>query len=198
MKKMTAVMECIFAVLLAACGSQPGVADVVSAEPWPSHAPDATPYVRLQSEAAPSPEEESEGGGDFENMEDFLRSIYAEEGSFYAKDWEMQMFRELPQDEPYNYVVHTDAMLRGEDTAEDHIRLAEQFAGLGCEARVKEMHAVYEGKEEVGWVTIVTTSPAHLWELSDEMGQPLHIEQLYPQVDARFESQIWPEGQDPS
>ena len=104
------------------------------------------------------------------------------------------MFRELPQDEPYHFVVRTNAMLSGADTADDHIALAKRFTELGCEAKVKEMRSVEDGQESFAWVTVVTTAPSHLWELSDSFGEQLHVEQLYPQVDARFETQIWPEG----
>ena len=193
MKKTVALIACLCGFLLSACGNQPGRADIVGTEAWPSHAPGATPYVRLKNEAQAEREEEPDEH--YNTYEELLRSMYAEEGDFYAKDWEMQMFRDLPQGEPYSFVVHTDVMLRGEDTLEEHILLAQKFADMGCAAKVKEMRAVYEGQEEIGWVTIVTTTPAHLWELSDRIGQRLHIEQLYPQVDARFEKTVWPEVQ---
>ena len=106
----------------------------------------------------------------------------------------MQMFRELPQDEPYSFVVRTDAMLQGADTLDDHIALAQIFAGLGCEAKVKEMRSIEDGKKFTAWVTIITTTPAHFWEISGSLKEKLHVEQLYQSVDIRFDTVVWPEG----
>ena len=181
--------------LLSACGGNPNTANIVSSSPWPSHEPEATPFIRLKSEVSSAPYPEAEGHVKvFASEEEMIRSIYAVEGKLYFKDWELQMFKELPQEEPYDFVIRTDVMLNGGDTVEDYIRLAQQFSDLGCQTRVKEMRAVFEGQEEFGWITIVNTTPSHLWELSTQVEDWLHVEQLYPQVDLRFETQIWPEA----
>ena len=103
------------------------------------------------------------------------------------------MFRDLPQDEPYSFVVHIDAMLQGTDTVDDHIALAQKFVELGCEAKVKEMRSIEDGKEYTAWVTIITTTPSHFWEISSSLDEKLHIEQLYKSVDIRFDTVVWPE-----
>jgi hypothetical protein len=103
------------------------------------------------------------------------------------------MFRELPQDEPYPFVVHTNAMLQGADTVDDHIALAQRFTELGCDAKVKEMRSIEDGKEYTAWVTIITTTPSHFWEISSSLDEKLHIEQLYKSVDIRFDTVVWPE-----
>ena len=192
MKRMAILPLFLCLVFLAACGGSAATAADASAAPWPSHAPEATPYVRLQTEPAAAPP--SEEGEQHESWEELLQSMYTEEGDFYGKDWEMQMFRELPQDEPYAFVVRTNAMLQGADTLDDHIALAQKFTDLGCEARVKEMRSVEEGQEHTAWVTVITTSPAHIWEISDSLGETLHIEQLYKSVDIRFDKVVWPEA----
>lgn len=180
---------------LTACGNHSESAEITTASPWPSHAPEATPYVRLQSETngLPSPESEQGQTEHEESYEDFIRSVFAEEGNYYGKNWELQMFKDLPQDEPYPFVVRTNAMLQGADTVEDHIALAKKFAELGCDAKVKEMRSVEDGKEYLAWVTIITTTPSHLWELSDSLEEQLHVEQLYQSVDIRFDTVVWPE-----
>ena len=189
MKHKMILFFVVCAVFLTACGSPSGSATVVTESPWPSHAPDATPYVRLKGEAMPAQDEVGESAEPIT-----FDSLYTTEGDFYGNKWEMQMFREeLPQDEPYRFVIRTNAMLSGGDTADDHIALAKRFTELGCEAIVKEMRSIEDGQEYIAWVTIVTTTPSHLWELSDRLGEQLHVEQLYPQVDTRFETQIWPE-----
>lgn len=189
MKHKLILLSVMCALFLTACGNSSGTAAVETESPWPSHAPDATPYVRLKDEAEPAPDEVGESSEPIT-----FDSLYTTEGDFYGNKWEMQMFREeLPQDEPYRFVIRTNAMLSGGDTADDHIALAKRFTELGCEAIVKEMRSIEDGQEYIAWVTIVTTTPSHLWELSDSLGEQLHVEQLYPQVDTRFETQIWPE-----
>ena len=195
MKYRIILLLILCTVFLTACGNRSESATIIPESPWPSHAPDATPYVRLQSETSGMQIPEN-GQGQAENYgsyEEFIRSIYAEEGNFYGKDWELQMFRELPQDEPYPFVIHTNAMLQGTDTVDDHIALAQKFVELGCEAKVKEMRSVEDGKEYLAWVTIITTTPSHLWELSDSLDEQLHVEQLYESVDIRFDTVVWPE-----
>ncbi len=180
---------------LAACGNSPDPADAAAGSTWPDHAPEATPYVRLQSEAAGSTDPQSGQGQteQYESYEDLKRRMYDEEGNYSAKDWELQMFRELPQDEPYPFVVHTNAMLQGADTVEDHIALAQEFVDLGCEAKVKEMRSIEDGKEYTAWTTIITTTPAHFWEISGSLDEKLFVEQLYKSVDIRFDTVVWPE-----
>ena len=140
----------------------------------------------------PSSETEQGQPEDYKSYEDIIHSIYAEEGNYYGKDWELQMFRELPQDEPYPFVVRTNAMLQGADTVDDHIALAQRFTELGCDAKVKEMRSIEDGKEYTAWVTIITTTPSHFWEISSSLDEKLHIEQLYKSVDIRFDTVIWP------
>ena len=126
MKRRTTLLLILCMIILAACGKRPEAATIVTASPWPSHAPGATPYVRLQAETGTMPNTEThQGPVEYsESYEDIIRKLYAEDGNYYGKDWEMQMFRELPQDEPYSFVVRTDAMLQGADTLDDHIALA--------------------------------------------------------------------------
>ena len=141
----------------------------------------------------PSSETEQGQPEDYKSYEDIIHSIYAEEGNYYGKDWELQMFRELPQDEPYPFVVRTNAMLQGADTVDDHIALAQRFTELGCDAKVKEMRSIEDGKEYTAWVTIITTTHSHFWEISSSLDEKLHIEQLYKSVDIRFDTVVWPE-----
>ncbi len=196
MKRRATLLLILCMIFLAACGKRPEAATIVTASPWPSHAPGATPYVRLQAESSTTPNSGTHQGPveHSESYEDIIRKLYTEDGNYYGKDWEMQMFRELPQDEPYSFVVRTDAMLQGGDTLDDHIALAQEFAELGCEAKVKEMRSIEDGKEFTAWVTIITTTPAHFWEISGSLEEKLHVEQLYQSVDIRFDTVVWPEG----
>lgn len=118
MKHRIILLLFLCTVFLTACGNRSESATITSESPWPSHAPDATPYVRLQSEAngMPAPENGQDQTEDYESYEDIIRRIYAKEGNFYGKDWELQMFKDLPQDEPYPFVIRTNAMLQGADT----------------------------------------------------------------------------------
>ncbi|MBQ9663727.1 MAG: hypothetical protein IJV40_11315 [Oscillospiraceae bacterium] len=195
MKHRIILLFFLCTVFLTACGNRSESATITPESPWPSHAPDATPYVRFQSEAngIPAPENEQGQTENYGSYEEFIHSIYAVEGKFYGKDWELQMFKDLPQDEPYPFVIRTNAMLQGADSVDDHIALAQRFAELDCEAKVKEMRRVEDGKEYLAWVTIITTTPSHLWKLSDSLEEQLHVEQLYQSVDIRFDTVVWPE-----
>ena len=67
-------------------------------KPWPTHAPEATPYVRVNDGSAvyvgePEPVE-------FESIEEMWGHFHEKFGRFYAKSDELEMFRNLPQDEP--------------------------------------------------------------------------------------------------
>ena len=190
MKRKAILPFLLCLVFLAACGSSSAPAATETGTPWPSHAPEATPYVRLQTEPAAAPPEEGE---QHESWGDLLQSMYTAEGDFYAINWEMEMFWKLPQDEPYSFVVHTAAMLQGADSLEDHIALAQKFIDLGCEAKVKEMYSVEQGQVYTGWATVIITTPAHVWEISESLSEQIFLEQLYESVDIRFDKVVWPE-----
>ena len=55
------------------------------------------------------------------------------------------------------------------------------------------MRSIEDGKEYTAWVTIITTTPSHFWEISSSLDEKLHIEQLYKSVDIRFDTVVWPE-----
>ena len=62
MKQRITLLIILCMVFLAACGNRSEPAIVTTVSPWPSHAPDAMPYVRLQSEASGMPSSETEQG----------------------------------------------------------------------------------------------------------------------------------------
>ena len=88
----------------------------------------------------------------------------------------------------------TEARNRFAALEKNLIALVQEFAELGCEAKVKEMRSIEDGKEFTAWVTIITTTPAHFWEISGSLEEKLHVEQLYQSVDIRFNTVVWPEG----
>ena len=188
MKRIVCLILGLFLLCASGCaGRSPAETD--AAEAWPTHAPGATPYVKLHHEpAAPEPETD-----ETVSREEFLHSLYVFDGNFYFKDWEKQMFEELPQDEDFAFVVHTDLFLSGGGVQEDYIALARAFADRGCAAEVREMDAVQDGARTVAYVVVIRTTPAHLWELADEMEQRIFVEQLYESVDLRFDRRVWPE-----
>jgi len=191
--------------LLSGCGS-------AAAEPMPTAAvspwgevqhTEAAPYVRTQAQLAAARPQEQEPAEEQESSsyEEILRKIYVEKGSFSFKDWELEMFEALPQDEPYSFVPHSDRFQTSFDRngkphynyeESDYIAFAQQFVEAGCEARVKKLQSVQNGTEYIQYITIVTTTPAHLWELAEDWPEPIYVEQLYPEVDLRFDIPIWP------
>ena len=157
--------------------------------PWPTHAPEATPYVRIYNEAdVPRADE----GEHFESMEDLWSSIYEEFGCFYAKRDELEMFRSLPQDEPYDFVPHS---VRFELDEGEAMRMAKLFDALdGVDARVIAMHTLESGVPDWGFMTVVTMTPARLFALSEELDEHFMFEQFYESVRLRFDIDYWPDG----
>lgn len=181
-------------LLLGGCG-QRAAGSAPAAMPWPSHAPEATPFVRSREEARTRHLEEAvleQPAGS--SWEETLERIYDHVGNFRFKDWELEMFRQLPQDEDFTFVVHTPAFLQGRGELADYVELAGSFVDAGCQAKVKRMDAVQDGVRTVGYVTVVTTTPTRLWELAESMDRQLFVEQLYESVDYRFDTVVWPES----
>jgi len=162
-----------------------------AAKPWPTHAPEATPYVRVfDAEAAP-PQPEGEPV-QYGSIEELWSSIYTEYGRFYSKNDELEMFRSLPQDEPYSFVPHSVRFALDEGEA---MRMARLFDALeGCDARVIALHQLVDGLDEWDYLTVVTMTPERLFELSGEMDEMFMIEQLYDGVRERFDVDYWPDG----
>ena len=192
--KLKSILLSALCVLLLGGYGQKAAAPGPAEQTWPSHAPEATPFVRTQEEAKMQHLEEAAQEQPQGSWEETLDRLYTTVGKFQFKDWEKEMFQQLPQDEPYSFVVHTPQFLRGIGDLEDHIALARRFADEGCEAKVKRMDAVQDGVRTVGYITVVTTTPARLWELAESMDQWLLVEQLYESVDYRFDTVVWPES----
>ena len=180
----------LFALALAGCARSAAAPAAASANPWPTHAPGATPYVHTMSETAPAPE--TQEGEVFETMEDLWDSIYERFGNFYAKKDELKMFRELPQNEPYSFVPHSPRDVLDEGEA---MRTAKLFdAQDGVEARVIAMHSIVDGLDDWGFLTVLTMTPARLFELSEELDENFMFEQFYSSVEKRFDIAYWPDG----
>ena len=158
-------------------------------KPWPTHAPEATPYVRVyNAEDFPKAEEAER----FDSLEDMWGSIYEEFGRFYAKSDELEMFRNLPQDEPFSFVPHSAGFSLDEGEA---MRMARLFSEKeGCEVKVIAMNQLINGIEDWNYLTVVTMTPARMFALSTEMDEPFMLEQLYGQVRERFDLDYWPDG----
>ena len=158
------------------------------AKPWPTHAPEATPYVRVNDGSAvyvgePEPVYD-------ESPEDFWGRYREKFGRFYAGREELEMFRALPQDEPYPFVPHS---VRFELDEGEAMRMARTFDALdGVEARVIAQHTLLDGLDDWCYLTVVTMTPARFFDLSEETGEPFFFEQLYDGVRERFDVEYWP------
>lgn len=161
-----------------------------TAKPWPTHAPEATPYVRINDGSAVYAGE-AEPVYD-ESPEDFWGRYREKFGRFYARREELEMFRALPQDEPYPFVPHS---VRFELDEGEAMRMARTFDALdGVEARVIAQHTLLDGLDDWSYLTVVTMTPARFFELSEEAGEPFSFEQLYDGVRERFDVEYWPGG----
>ena len=160
-------------------------------KPWPTHAPEATPYVRVYN-AEDFPKAEEAETVVFESIEDLWGHLYTQFGRFYARDEEYEMFRNLPQNEPYSFVPHS---VRFELDEGESMRMARYFDALeGVDARVIAQHTLFEGLDDWGYLTVVTMTPARFFELSEEAGEPFSFEQLYDGVRERFDVDYWPDA----
>jgi len=188
MKRRAACLLCCTALLCSACAKAED--ESITRQPWPSHAPEATPYVRSVeiSSQPPDPDANAEVCS---SLEELLASIYVQENNFYIIDWEFEMFKELPQDEPYSFVVHLEPITGLE--LEAAMTAAQEFTGLGIEAKVKACCTRYEGMDEWAYTCIVRCTPEKLWEISAATENLYHVEQLYITVDKRFDTLVWPE-----
>lgn len=160
------------------------------AKPWPTHAPDATPYVRVYTaEEHPMPEPEPT---QFESIDDMWAHFYTKFGRFYSRDEEYELFRSLPPDEPYSFVSHSERS--GLDEGET-MRMAQLFDRQeGVEARVLAMHSISSGLDDWSFLCVIETTPARLFELSEEMDETFMFERFYDAVRERFDIPYWPDG----
>lgn len=159
-------------------------------KPWPTHAPEATPYVRINDGTSVYAGEVEPV--EFESIEDMWGHFYTQFGRFYSRDEELEMFRNLPQDEPYSFVPHSARFELDEGEA---MRMARYFDALdGVDTRVIAMHQLIDGRHDWGYITVVTMTPARFFELSEEAGEPFMIEQFYDAVRERFDIDYWPNG----
>lgn len=159
-----------------------------SPKPWPTHAPEATPYVRVfRGEDAPPPTS-AEG----ETVSLTWDDLYSRFGHFHARAEELELFRSLPQDEPYAFVPHSDRFELDEGEA---MRMARLFDALeGVDARVIAMRTLESGAPDWGFMTVVNMTPARLFELSEELEEHFMFEQFYESVRLRFDIDYWPDG----
>ena len=173
-----------FALLGAAADTSPII------KPWPTHAPEATPYVRVFEDSAV--QEDQAEPVVYESIEDMWGHFKTRFGRFYARDEELEMFRALPQDKPYPFVPHS---VRFELDEGEAMRMARYFDALdGVDARVIAQHTLLDGQDDWGYITVVTMTPARFFELSEEAGEPFSFEQLYDGVRERFDVDYWPGG----
>jgi len=157
-------------------------------KPWPTHAPEATPYVRVNDSTAVY-EGEAEHV-EFESIEDMWSHFHEKIGRFYVRGEELEMFRNLPQDVPYPFVPHS---VRFELDEGESMRMARYFDALdGVDARVIAQHTLFEGLDTWDYLTVVTMTPARFFELSEEAGEPFLFEQLHDGVRERFDVDYWP------
>ena len=157
-------------------------------KPWPTHAPEATPYVRVNDGSAVYDGEAEPV--EFESIEEMWGHFHEKFGRFYARGEELEMFRALPQNEPYSFVPHS---VRFELDEGEAMRMARCFDALdGVDARVIAQHTLFEGLDTWDYLTVVTMTPARFFELSEEAGEPFLFEQLHDGVRERFDVDYWP------
>lgn len=182
MKKITYHGIIFFAALVLA-----GCARAEAApSPWPTHAPEATPYVRIFTPEVAPPQPDTDAV--YITWDD----LYARFGHFYARTEELELFRALPPDETYSFISHSERS--GLDEGET-MRMARLFDKQeSVNARVIAMHSITSGLDSWNFLCVVETTPARLFELSEEMDETFMFEQFYDVVRERFDIPYWPDG----
>ena len=172
-------------VLLAALTAAGCARAEAAPSPWPTHAPEATPYVRVFTpEAAPPPETDA--------VTITWDDLYTRFGHFYARKEELDLFRALPPDEPYAFVTHSERSGLDEGETMRVARLFDRQEGVG--ARVFAMHGITNGLDDWSFLCVVETTPARLFALSEEMDETFMFERFYDEVRERFDIPYWPDG----
>ena len=192
MKKALLIIFCV-SLMLSGCAPETAEDGIVRL-PWPSHAPGAEPYISTVKE---KPELPSEPEGEFYNSwEEMLASIYVGENNFWFNDWEFEMFKNLPQNEPYYFTVHPAATARHENS--DIMKTAEEFTGLGIDTEVWDIQSVFDGEKQHYYVCFIRCTPNELWEISGKTEELYKIEQKYETVAERCDVRIYPSEGDVS
>lgn len=68
---------------------------------------------------------------------------------------------------------------------------AKTFAELGCKAEVRRYSAVVDGGVSNSDICFVTTTPEHLWEISDKVEPLCLVEDVSDALRLRFDSVVW-------
>lgn len=186
MRRILFLLICCELLLCVGCAPEP--AGTIPRMPQPSPAPEATPYVKLPvtSEAPPTPEAEF-----YDSWEEMLESFYVAENNLWFNDWELEMFKALPQDEPYTFTVHLATRTKHDN--DEVMATAREFSELGAETEVWDMVSIFNGEEEHYYTCFVRCTPNELWTLSGKTKQYYQIEQQYESVFKRCDKLIWPE-----
>ena len=190
MKRIVLLTFCCACLLFSACSATEENRSIPRL-PWPSHAPEATPYIR-KADASTMPPNPDTNAETYNSLEELLASIYKQEGNFFMKDWELELFKALPQDEAYNFVVHLEPVTGLE--LETAMVAALEFSELGVTSEVMAYHRIYDGADDWAYTCIIQCTPEMLWEISYLTENLYHVEQLYESVAQRFDTHIWPEG----
>lgn len=188
MKKPLFMLLCLV-LLCTGCASQ--AESLIPQKPWPSHAPGATPYISSQVNTYPENMQQHPESESFDSLEEFLDSMYVRENNFLFLDWELELFKALPQDEPYDFTVHLFS-LADFGSNDNDLKAAEEFASLGADAQVKAYTVIEDGAEITSYSCFVRCTPAELWEMSSRTQELYFIEQRYEIVAQRFDTHIWP------
>lgn len=184
MKKAVLWLLCFTMLMCTGCASQSE--GLIPQKPWPSHAPGTSPYIRVPERQPQNTESES-----VISLEEYLDSLYVRENNFLFLDWELEMFKALPQDEPFSFTVHLFS-LADYGSNDNDLKTAEEFASLGADAQVKAYTHIEDGVEETSYSCFVRCTPAELWEMSSRTQELYFIEQQYETVAQRFDTHIWP------
>lgn len=139
--------------------------------------------------------QQAENGETPQGEHDFDRSAYSVSNSQYPSEAALSR---LPQE----WFVNEQKVTAYFATEYDYVQIlaiynvyvmktAKMFAELGCKTEVRRYSAVVEGETSNSDICFVTTTPEHLWEISDKVEPLCLVEDVSDALRQRFDSVAW-------
>ena len=179
MKKYRFLAIALAGLMLAGCGSK-------------ENKPEATPYINTQpensAESGQNREEISESEGqNYQSYEEFLEERCERYGNFFFSKGEIELLKELPQDELYTFVIG-DVSVNEEDEKDSEalhrideiemlVREAEDTDSEGMQALIKEQKELIEKHEQFSAKRLIDKCTG-VYELFSSLGYETQLRRM--------------------
>lgn len=210
MKRLFAFLLCFAIAVLCACASQASAVRETAAPTLAegSHGANETPIVRTQDTVNAQRVErmKEETIEKSVSEKEFMDSVFAPVGKLYFRENELEVFRAFDQTAEHTFLIQ-DYFGAVSDERTEHAgndmaaklsvyneyaqKTAKTFADLGCKTEVRRYSADVDGGVGNSDICFVTTTPEHLWEISDKVEPLCLVEGVSDALRQRFDSMVW-------